>query len=82
MPGRRSRERGPWGYFAGQLKPLNAAVIFAASIDTTLAFSPVALAPRWQLATIILATAGLFCFGLSTSVMFILGQKAYDENPQ
>ena len=71
-----------WGYalyFAGLVSALNAAVIFAGSTYTTLGFSSVSLQPSWQLVTIILGTSGLFSFGLSTSIMFILGQKVYDE---
>jgi hypothetical protein len=31
----------------------------------------------WQLVTIIMATSGLFSFGWSTSVMFLLAQTLY-----
>lgn len=72
-----------WGYalhYAGLVSALNTAIIFAGSTYTTLGYSAVALDPRWQLLTIIMATSGLFSFGLSTAVMFILGQKVYDWN--
>ncbi len=53
------------------------AMVFAGSTYTTVGFANDQLPFGWQLATIIMATSGLFSFGWSTSVMFLLAQTLY-----
>ena len=49
----------------------------AGSTYTTVGFANDQLPYKWQLITIIMATSGLFSFGWSTSVMFLLAQTLY-----
>jgi len=53
------------------------AMVFAGSTYTTVGFANDQLPFGWQLAPIIMATSGLFSFGWSTSVMFLLAQTLY-----
>lgn len=69
-----------WGYalfLPGIVTPLSAAVIFAGSTYTTVGFADDPLKGDWQLLTVIMATSGLFSFGMSTSIMFMLSQKIF-----
>lgn len=69
-----------WGYslyLTGIIMPLNTAIIFAGSTYTTVGFADDPLKADWQLLTTIMATSGLFSFGLSTSIMFLLSQKIF-----
>ncbi len=69
-----------WGTslrLAGVIGDLNAAVIFAGSTYTTMSFVSDPLPPNWQLITIIMAASGLFSFGWSTSIMFVLAQRLF-----
>lgn len=71
-----------WGYalfLSGIVKPLNTAVIFAGSTYTTVGFANDPLKANWQLLTVIMATSGLFSFGMSTSIMFLLSQKIFSR---
>lgn len=69
-----------WGaslFLAGVVKDSHIAMVFAGSTYTTVGFVNDPLPIGWQLLTIIMATTGLFSFGWSTSVMFILSQSLY-----
>lgn len=69
-----------WGYllyYTGVINEPNTAVIFAGSTYTTVGFVDDPLPQKWQLLTVIMAASGLFAFGWSTSLMFILAQKLY-----
>lgn len=69
-----------WGqalYLAGAENNLHQALVFAGSTYTTVGFANDPLMLSWQLVTIIMATSGLFSFGWSTSVMFLLAQTLY-----
>lgn len=69
-----------WGYalyLTNVVYEFNTAVIFAGSTYTTVGFVNDPLPQEWQLLTVIMAASGLFSFGWSTSLMFILAQKLY-----
>lgn len=69
-----------WGYalyLTNVIYEFNTAVIFAGSTYTTVGFVNDPLPQEWQLLTVIMAASGLFSFGWSTSLMFILAQKLY-----
>ena len=69
-----------WGmslFWAGVVKDSHTAMVFAGSTYTTVGFVNDPLPLGWQLLTIIMATSGLFSFGWSTSVMFLLSQTLY-----
>ena len=72
-----------WGYslyYTGVISEPNTAVIFAGSTYTTVGFVDDPLPQKWQLLTVIMAASGLFAFGWSTSLMFILAQKLYPSD--
>lgn len=69
-----------WGMalvWSGAEKNAHQAMVFAGSTYTTVGFANDQLPYSWQLVTIIMATSGLFSFGWSTSVMFLLAQTLY-----
>lgn len=69
-----------WGsalYMSGAEPNSHQAMVFAGSTYTTVGFANDPLPIGWQLVTIIMATSGLFSFGWSTSVMFLLAQALY-----
>lgn len=69
-----------WGYslyLMGIVMPLKTAILFAGSTYTTVGFADDPLTGTWQLLTTIMATSGLFSFGMSTSIMFLLSQKIF-----
>lgn len=69
-----------WGYslyIVGIVMPLKTAILFAGSTYTTVGFADDPLKGTWQLLTTIMATSGLFSFGLSTSIMFLLTQRIF-----
>jgi hypothetical protein len=69
-----------WGYslyLTSIITPLNKAIIFAGSTYTTVGFAGDPMKADWQLLTIIMATSGLFSFGLSTSIMFTLTHRIF-----
>lgn len=69
-----------WGfslYLTGTVKAFSTAVIFAGSTYTTVGFTDDPLGAGWQLLAVTMAISGLFSFGLSTSVMFMLAQAVY-----
>lgn len=69
-----------WGYslyLMGIVMPLKTAILFAGSTYTTVGFADDPLKGTWQLLTTIMATSGLFSFGLSTSIMFLLTQRIF-----
>ena len=71
-----------WGislYWADVVKDSHTAMVFAGSTYTTVGFVNDPLPIGWQLLTIIMATTGLFSFGWSTSVMFLLSQTLYPD---
>ena len=59
------------------VKAFSTAVIFAGSTYTTVGFTDDPLGAGWQLLAVTMAISGLFSFGLSTSVMFMLAQAVY-----
>jgi hypothetical protein len=63
--------------WSGAEKNAHQAMVFAGSTYTTVGFANDQLPYSWQLVTIIMATSGLFSFGWSTSVMFLLAQTLY-----
>lgn len=72
-----------WGYslfYTGVINEPNTAVIFAGSTYTTVGFVDDPLPQKWQLLTVIMAASGLFAFGWSTSLMYILAQKLYPSD--
>lgn len=69
-----------WGLalaWSGAEINIHQAMVFAGSTYTTVGFANDQLPYTWQLVTIIMATSGLFSFGWSTSVMFLLAQTLY-----
>lgn len=69
-----------WGYslyLMGIIQVFKTAVLFAGSTYTTVGFASDPLTGKWQLLTVVMATSGLFSFGLSTSIMFLLSQKVF-----
>lgn len=69
-----------WGLalaWSGAEENIHKAMVFAGSTYTTVGFANDHLPYKWQLITIIMATSGLFSFGWSTSVMFLLAQTLY-----
>lgn len=74
-----------WGYslyLTGILDVLNTAIIFAGSTYTTVGFANDPLSSNWQILSITMATSGLFSFGISTSIMFVLAQKIFSHHTQ
>ena len=53
------------------------AMVFAGSTYTTVGFITDPLPIQWQLLSVIMAVSGLFSFGWSTAVMFILSQTLF-----
>jgi hypothetical protein len=53
------------------------AMVFAGSTYTTVGFVSDPLSVQWQLMTVIMAASGLFSFGWSTAVMFLLSQALF-----
>ncbi len=53
------------------------AMVFAGSTYTTVGFVSDPLPVYWQLITVIMAASGLFSFGWSTAVMFLLSQALF-----
>jgi len=69
-----------WGqtlYFFDIINNLHQAMVFAGSTYTTVGFVTDPIGIQWQLLTVIMAATGLFCFGWSTAVMFILSQALF-----
>lgn len=69
-----------WGgalWLSGAEENRHIALVFAGSTYTTVGFANDPLPVDWQLTTIIMATSGLFSFGWSTSIMFLLAQTLY-----
>jgi hypothetical protein len=74
-----------WGgllYWTGVMPNNHQAMVFAGSTYTTVGFTNDTLPVSWQLVTIIMATSGLFSFGWSTSIMFLLAQTLYPSQRQ
>ena len=55
------------------------AMVYAGSTYTTVGFITDPLPTQWHLLSVIMATSGLFTFGWSTAVMFILSQALFPE---
>jgi hypothetical protein len=53
------------------------AMVYAGSTYTTVGFITDPLPTKWQLLSIIMAVSGLFTFGWSTAVVFILSQALF-----
>lgn len=69
-----------WGLFIhlwGIIPNEHQAMVFAGSTYTTVGFTSDPLPLQWQLLTIIMAVSGLFSFGWSTAIMFILSQALF-----
>lgn len=69
-----------WGlftYLSDIIPNEHHAMVFAGSTYTTVGFTNDPLPTEWQLLTIIMAVSGLFSFGWSTAIMFILSQALF-----
>lgn len=69
-----------WGAFTflwGVIPNEHQAMVFAGSTYTTVGFTSDPLPIEWQLLTIIMAVSGLFSFGWSTAIMFLLSQALF-----
>jgi hypothetical protein len=72
-----------WGYalyMMSVIEVLKTAIIFAGSTYTTVGFVNDPLPAEWQLLAVTMATSGLFSFGMSTSVMFVLAQRIFSQS--
>lgn len=68
---------GEFTYLSGIIPNEHHAMVFAGSTYTTVGFTSDPLPTEWQLLTIIMAVSGLFSFGWSTAIMFILSQALF-----
>jgi hypothetical protein len=69
-----------WGYALNAYDIIanqHQAMVYAGSTYTTVGFITDPLPTQWQLLSVIMATSGLFTFGWSTAVMFILSQALF-----
>lgn len=69
-----------WGYALNAYDIVanqHQAMVYAGSTYTTVGFITDPLPTQWQLLSVIMATSGLFTFGWSTAVMFILSQALF-----
>ena len=69
-----------WGYAlhaSDIITNQHQAMVYAGSTYTTVGFITDPLPTQWQLLSVIMATSGLFTFGWSTAVMFILSQALF-----
>lgn len=69
-----------WGQFLYRWDIIDAehhAMVFAGSTYTTVGFTSDPLPIGWQLLTIIMAVSGVFSFGWSTAIMFLLSQTLF-----
>lgn len=56
---------------------LHQAMVYAGSTYTTVGFVSDPLPTQWQLLSVIMAVSGLFTFGWSTAVVFIISQALF-----
>lgn len=56
---------------------LHQAMVYAGSTYTTVGFVSDPLPTQWQLLSVIMAVSGLFAFGWSTAVVFIISQALF-----
>ena len=61
----------------GVIDSLHNAMVYAGSTYTTVGFITDPLPTQWQLLSIIMAVSGLFAFGWSTAVVFIISQALF-----
>jgi len=61
----------------GVIDSLHNAMVYAGSTYTTVGFITDPLPTQWQLLSVIMAVSGLFAFGWSTAVVFILSQALF-----
>jgi hypothetical protein len=61
----------------GVIDSLHKAMVYAGSTYTTVGFITDPLPTQWQLLSIIMAVSGLFAFGWSTAVVFIISQALF-----
>jgi hypothetical protein len=61
----------------GVIDSLHSAMVYAGSTYTTVGFITDPLPTQWQLLSIIMAVSGLFAFGWSTAVVFIISQALF-----
>jgi len=69
-----------WGFslnLYGVIDSLHNAMVYAGSTYTTVGFITDPLPTKWQLLSIIIAVSGLFSFGWSTAVVFIISQALF-----
>ena len=69
-----------WGYALNAYDIIanqHQAMVYAGSTYTTVGFITDPLPTQWQLLSVIMATSGLFTFGWSTAIMFILSQALF-----
>jgi hypothetical protein len=58
---------------------LHKAMVYAGSTYTTVGFITDPLPTQWQLLSVIMAVSGLFAFGWSTAIIFIISQALFPE---
>lgn len=61
----------------GVIDSMHHAMVYAGSTYTTVGFISDPLPTQWQLLSIIMAVSGLFAFGWSTAVVFIISQALF-----
>ncbi len=58
---------------------MHQAMVYAGSTYTTAGFITDPLQTHWQLLSVIMAVSGLFAFGWSTAIIFIISQALFPE---
>lgn len=69
-----------WGYALnayGVIDNMHQAMVYAGSTYTTVGFVTDPLQIQWQLLSVIMAVSGLFTFGWSAAVIFIISQALF-----
>ena len=63
----------------GVIDNMHQAMVYAGSTYTTVGFITDPLQTDWQLLSVIMAVSGLFAFGWSTAIIFIISQALFPE---
>ncbi len=63
----------------GVIDNMHQAMVYAGSTYTTVGFITDPLQIHWQLLSVIMAVSGLFAFGWSTAIIFIISQALFPE---
>jgi hypothetical protein len=69
-----------WGFalnIYGVIDNMHQAMVYAGSTYTTVGFITDPLQTQWQLLSVIMAVSGLFAFGWSTAIIFIISQALF-----